>query len=265
MSRFVVVVFPSETQAYEGTRSLKDLHTEGSLTVYGMAVISKDSEGRFAIKDAADRGPLGTVVGTLTGSLIGLLAGPTGLVAGSIGGTLIGSMVDVFNYGVSADFVAKVSDELTPGRCAVVAEVAENWTVPLDTRMEAAGGIVLRTWRADFEDEQIAKEIAENQADWKQLRAEHAAASAEAKANLKAKLDQTKANLDASRRRVEHKLEALDKEVKAKVAAMEQQVASARANVRDKINQRITAVRAAYKARTDKLKQAMSLAKEALA
>lgn len=265
MSRFVVIVFGDEAKAYQGTRALKELHAEGSLTVYGMAVVAKDAAGKFAIKEAADKGPLGMAVGTVTGGLVGLLAGPVGMITGALGGTVIGSLVDVFNYGVSADFIAKVSNELAPGKCALVAEIAEFWTTPLDTRMEAVGGIVLRTWRADFEDEQIAKEIAADKAEWDQLKAEHAQASAETKARIKAKLDEAKSGLEASRRRVESKLEELDKELKAKIAAMEQQVVSARASAKEKINQRIAAVRSDYQARSDKLKQAWTLAKEALA
>jgi uncharacterized membrane protein len=265
MSRFVVIVFGDEAKAYQGTRALKELHAEGSLTVYGMAVVSKDAAGKFAIKEAADEGPLGMAVGTLTGGLIGLLAGPVGLIGGAVGGSLIGSLVDVFNYGVSADFIAKVSDELAPGKCAVIAEIAEIWTTPLDTRMEAVGGTVLRTWRADFEDEQIAKEIAADKADWDQLKTEYAQASTETKARIKAKLDETKASLDASRRRVENKVEALDKELKAKIAAMEQQVVGARASAKAKIDQRIAAVRSDYQARSEKLKRAGMLVKEALA
>lgn len=264
MSRFIVVVFADEAKAYQGTRALKELHAEGSLSVYGMAVVSKDAAGKFAIKEAADEGPLGTAVGALTGGLVGLLAGPIGLITGAIGGTVIGSLVDILNYGVSADFIGKVSSELAPGKCAVIAEVAEIWTTPLDTRMEAVGGTVLRTWRADFEDEQIAKEIAADKADWEQLKAEYAQASAETKARLKAKLDQSKASLEAAQKRLEGKLSSLEKEVNAKVAAMEQQVTSARADAQAKIKQRIEALRADYQARTEKLKQAAAIAKEAL-
>lgn len=265
MSRFVVVVFTNEAQAYEGTRALRDLHAEGSLTVYGMAVVSKDAEGKLAVRDAAEPGPLGTVVGALAGGLIGLLAGPTGLVAGSVGGTLIGSVVDILNLGVGADFVARVSQELAAGKCAVIAEVSEIWTTPLDTRMEAVGGTVFRTWRADFEDEQIAKEISARKADWEQMREEYAASGAEVKTKLKAKLDEARASLEASQRRLDAKLASLDKELKAKVTAMEQQVASARANARENIKQRIAALQSDYQTRSDKLKQAWALTKQALA
>jgi uncharacterized membrane protein len=265
MSRFVVIVFPEEAKAYQGSRALKELHAEGSLTLYGMAVVVKDAGGKLSIKEAADQGPLGTAVGALVGGLIGVIGGPVGLLAGAAGGTAIGSLFDIVNYGVGEDFVAKVSSELTLGKSAVIAEVAETWTTPLDTRMEPLGGIVLRTWRDDFEDEQIAKEIAAEKADWEQLRAEYAQASAETKAKLKAKLDQAKASLDATQKRVDAQMNALDKELKAKIAAMEQQLATAKADTREKINKRIADLRANSQARSDKLKRAWELTKEALA
>ena len=244
---------------------MKELHADGSLTLYSMAVVVKDAAGKLAIKDAAVEGPLGTAVGALVGGLVGVIAGPAGILAGSFGGTLIGSLFDIANYGVSADFVEKVSSELTSGKSAVVAEIVETWATPLDTSMELLGGTVLRTWRADFEDEQIAKEIVVEKVDWAQLRTEYAQASADAKAKIKTKLDQAKANLDATKKKADAKLEALDKELKAKVAAMEQQVATAKADAKDKINQRITASRSDYQTRSEKLNQAWATAKEALA
>lgn len=265
MSKFVVIVFPGEAQAYRGTRALKELHAEGSLTLYGMAVIVNDAEGRLSIKEADDAGPLGTGVGALVGGLIGVIGGPVGVLAGMAGGTLIGSLFDLVNFGIGEDFVLKVSDELGPGKTAVVAEIVEHWTIPLDSRMDALGGTVLRTWRSDFEDEQIAKELAERQAELEELRAEYAQASAEAKAKLKAKIDQAKADLEQAEDRLEARLEAIGKEVEAKVAALEQQIAEAQADAKEKIRQRIAALRADYEIRSTKLKQAWSLTKEALA
>jgi uncharacterized membrane protein len=263
MSKFVVIVFPGESQAYQGTRALKELHAEGSFTLYGLAVISKDAEGKFLIKESADVGPLGTAVGALVGGLVGTIGGPVGVLAGVTGGTLIGSLVDLFSYGVGADFVLKVSNELGPGKSAVVAEIAEHWTTPLDTHMEALGGTVLRTWRADFEDEQMAREIAALEADFEQLRAEYAQATADAKARLKTKVEQAKSDLERAQQRIKTRVDTLEKEANAKIAALEQQVTQA--DVREKIKQRIAALRADYDARSAKLKQAWTLTKEALA
>lgn len=265
MSKFVVIVFPGEAQAYQGTRALKALHAEGNVTVYSMAVITKDASGNAAIKDAADAGPLGMPVGALVGGLVGVIGGPVGALAGMAGGTVIGSLIDLFNYGIGDDFISKVSSEMASGKTAVVAEIGENWTTPLDSRMEALGGTVLRTWRADFEDEQLAKEVAANKADYEQLKAEYAQASAEAKAKLKAKVEQAKADLAQAENRLHAKVDALDREAKAKLAELEKQVTTAQADAKEKIRQRIAAVRADYEARSAKLKQAWTLTKEALA
>jgi uncharacterized membrane protein len=265
MSKFIVVIFPGESQAYQGTRALKELHAEGSLSVYGMAVISKDAQGNLSVKEAADAGPLGTAVGALVGGLVGVIGGPAGVLAGAAGGTVIGSFADLYGYGVGADFISKVSTELRPGKTAVVAEIAEYWTTPLDTRMQSLNGAVLRTWRADFEDEQIDQEIAARNADFEQLRAEYAQASAETKAKLKAKVEQAKTELEQAQKRVKNRLDALEKEANAKVAALEQQVTKAQADAREKIKQRMAAARSDYETRSAKLKQAWALTKQALA
>lgn len=230
-----------------------------------MAVIAKDAKGALSVKDAVTAGPLGTAVGALVGGLVGVLAGPVGLLAGVTGGTVMGSMFDLFSYGVGEDFVAKVTNELAPGRTAIVAEIAETCATPLDARISELGGTILRTRRADLEDEQASQEIAAAKADYEQLRVEYAQATADAKAGLKARLDQAKANLQQGEKRVETRLDSLDKEAQAKIAALEGQISQAKADAQERIRQRIAIIRAEYETRSAKLKQAWALTKEALA
>ena len=45
-----------------------------------------------------------------------------------------------------------------------IAEIDEDWVTPLNTRMEAIGGSVVREWRSDFEEAEIAKETAADKA-----------------------------------------------------------------------------------------------------
>ncbi len=87
---------------------------------------------------------------------------------------LLGSISDLLNVGVGADFLDKVSRGLAPGKAAVIAEVDEDWVTPLNTRMEAIGGSVVREWRSDFEEAEIAKASAANKAELAQLKAEMA-------------------------------------------------------------------------------------------
>ena len=159
MSKFVVAVFDDEKSAYNGSRALEQLDIEGSVAVYSAAVVSKDSEGTVQVEDAADEGPIGTATGMLMGSLIGAFGGPAGLAVGAAAGALGGWMADLYNVGVDGEFLNDVSRVLTPGKYALIAEVAEGWTAPLDTRMEELGGTVFRRWRIDVEDEQIERDI----------------------------------------------------------------------------------------------------------
>ena len=52
----------------------------------------------------------------------------------------------------SEDFIDDVTKVLLPNRVAVVAEVAEEWTSPVDARMERIGGAVFRWTLSDVKD-----------------------------------------------------------------------------------------------------------------
>ncbi|HZO89799.1 MAG TPA: DUF1269 domain-containing protein [Chthonomonadaceae bacterium] len=264
MRKFIVVIFPNETTAYEGTRAFKELDAEGSLTLYGMTVVAKETDGNLSVKQDADQGPLGLAVGTLTGGLIGLLGGPVGVAIGLGGGALIGSVSDLFNLGVSADFIQEVSQHLIPGRLALVADVDEEWITPLDTRMEALGGIVVREWRADVEDELYLREVNARKAELAQLKAEFAQAREENRAKVKARMEEAQAKLDDALTRAQTWLDQRKAETEAKANALQEQAAKARDETRAKIEMRITVMREDYHRRAEKLKQARELAKEAL-
>jgi uncharacterized membrane protein len=265
MSKFIVVIFPSEAKAYEGTRALQELHEEGSLTVYGTAVLAKDDNGQLSVKQAADQGPLGLGVGALAGTLVGLLGGPVGAAIGYGSGAMAGALSDIYNAGVSVDFVNSVSEKLTPGKSAVIAEVAEDWVTPLDTRMEAIGGIVMREWRSDFEDEQIEREVKARKAELAKLKEEFASAAEGRKAKLKAQVDAAQTKLSAVAQRAQGRIDQLQKQAQAEIKGLQDQATKATRDTKAKIDQQIADARAEYQRRSDKLKQAWQLTKEGLA
>jgi uncharacterized membrane protein len=264
MSKFTVLIFPDETAAYEGTHALKELHAEGSITLYGSAVIAKDAAGAVSIKDAAINGASGTAVGALAGVLVGLVAGPVGAVLGLAGGALIGSLSDLFNAGVSSKFIQNISDELSPGKTAVIAEIAEDWVTPLNTRIEALGGVIIRTPRSDVEETRIEEEIAAGRAELEHLRAEYAQAGDAAKTALASQLNTARANLEATVQRAKEKAEAVKAEAQARIDTLQKQANAARSDSKARIDQRIATLRADYKQRAAKLEKAWQLASEAL-
>lgn len=139
MNVMVVAVFDTETAAFEGLNALRDLHKEGGISLYASAVVVKDKTGMLSIKEDAEKGPIGTAVGLLGGGLIGLLGGPASLPMGAYLGGLAGLLLDIEESGVRLMFVDDVAKKLTPGKAAVIAEVEESWTTPLDARLRECG------------------------------------------------------------------------------------------------------------------------------
>ena len=144
MERMLVVVFDNEKKAFEGESALKQLEREGSLTIYEGAVVVKHADGTVSVKQLDDARTDRHAHRDGRGSLIGLLGGPVGLAIGAASGLALGALYDADNARVGADFVDDVSKSLTPNKVAIVAEIDEEWTTPVDTRMEALGGIVFR-------------------------------------------------------------------------------------------------------------------------
>jgi uncharacterized membrane protein len=243
MERMLVVVFENELKAYDGSRALKALDSEGSISVHSEAVVKKNDDGTITIKQEGDDFPIRTVGGTAVGSLIGLLGGPIGVAVGAVGGTLVGGAWDINRAGVNADFLKEVSAKLTAGKWAIVAEISEDWVTPVDTQMEALGGTVFRTARSSFEHEQYKRDVAAIKADIAQLKAEQAKSRADQKAKLQAKIDNLNKKLQSKLEQAKQRSEQQQKEAKAKVDALEKKAAKAKGEAKAKIEARIAEIK----------------------
>lgn len=254
MEKMLVVVLNDETKAYEASRALNQLDREGSITVHAESVITKNADGTVAVKEADGDFPIRTVGGTAIGSLIGLLGGPVGLAAGALAGTVAGSFDDLFVAGVDSDFLGEVSDALTPGKHAVVADISEEWVTPVDARMEALDGFVFRTTRQNFEDEQRARDVAQVRAEITELKAEHAQAKAERKAKLQAKIDQLKTKLQEKLEHAKQRSEQIKRETEAKVQALQKKAAKAQGEAKKSIENRMNQIKQQYEQTVSRIK-----------
>jgi uncharacterized membrane protein len=264
MDKMLVVGFESELKAYDGSRALQELQWEGSIDLYAKAVIARDAGGKVTVKEQGDMGPVGTAVGLLTGSLIGLIGGPVGVVVGATAGSYGGMLFDAVNLGIDMDFVDEVAGYLQPGKAAVVAEVWEEWTLPVDNRMEALGGIVFRRSRNEVLDIVIDRDVRTLNADLDALEAEYNQATGEAKANLQKKIDAAKARLEATQDAIQARIDASQKETDAKIKSLQEQADKAHGERKAKREARIAELKADQKRRSDLLNQAWELTKQAL-
>ena len=229
MDRMLVVVFDNESKAYEGKKAILQLDVEGIISVYGYAVVAKDSNGTTTVKQGDDYGPLGTLTGTSVGSLIGLLGGPVGLAIGATAGLTAGAAVDLNNARIGGDFIDDVTKFLLPNRVAVVAEIEEEWTTPVDTRMEAIGGTVFRRALSYVEDTFDDEDVAAINADMVQMKAEHAQARADRKAMLQVKINQLDSKLQAHFQKAKERRQAAEREEQIKVDILKAKAKAANA------------------------------------
>jgi uncharacterized membrane protein len=229
MDRMLVVVFDTENKAYEGKKALIQLDNEGSIVLFAYAVVAKNADGTATVKQGDDAGPLGTLVGTSLGSLIGLLGGPVGLAIGATVGLLAGTTADLDNARISDDFIDDVNKELLPNRFAVLAEIQEDWTTPVDIRMEAIGGIVFRRALSDVRHTVDSEEVAAMKADLAQIKAEHAKAHADRKAKLQEKINQLDTKIQARLEKAKEQRQAAVLRAQAKAAVLKTKAATMKA------------------------------------
>jgi uncharacterized membrane protein len=263
MNTVIFVAFETEQKAYDGARALNDMHSEGTLTVYNDAVVVKEPDGKVAVRRAPDTEPLGTVGGMLTGGLIGLLGGPVGAAVGLGAGTLIGAAFDLTEEGVEQDFVEDAGARLEAGKAALIAEIDEQWQVPLDTRMEALGGKLLRQTRTQIEDAYAERALQAAETELAVLEAErvaqvqtaHGEKARKQAEKLQSKIDATQQKLQAKQTALAAKMQAVKDEGNRKIAVLEAQLTTASAESKAAIQERLAQVRSEYGRRTKRLQE----------
>jgi len=265
MSTFVVSVFPNEAKASEGLHVFKELHGEGSITLYDSVVVERQADGTLATKERAPTEGLMTGVGALLGALVGMFGGPAGALIGAAAGTAIGGGSAIVRGNVSDEFLEDVAKKMKPGDFAVLAEVSERWTGPIDTRIRELGGTVLRETRDDVIDDLMEKRAQSHKAAVEARKAERAnvkAAQTEAKLDdqiqaarerLQRVADKAQDRLDETRRELEEKLEALD-----------EQAGKATSEMKEEIQRRVAEIRKDFGERQKKLSKAFEIARQAL-
>jgi uncharacterized membrane protein len=264
MNKMLVAVFDTEGTAFEGLTALRDLHNAGDIMLYATTVLVKDNAGKISVRQAVEQGAAGTAVGLLTGSLIGLLGGPAGLPIGAAIGGLTGLLFDLDKSGIDATFLDDVSRALTPGKAAVIADMEESWTTPVDARLHKYGGIVFRRLRSEVVEDQLNREAAAFEAELKALGEELRQASAENKAAIQKDIDAVKKQLKVTQDQAKARLDEAEAEMGARVQALQGQVKGASDRAKARTDKRIADVKADFAVRSKKLNHALTLVKEAL-
>jgi len=230
MDRLLVVVFDAESKAYEAKKALHELDREDVITVFDQAVVARNADGSAVVRQIDGPTPARTLAGTVLGALVGLLGGPIGAGVGAAVGLATGAALDVSNAQICEDFVEDVREKLTPEKFALVAEISEESTTPVDLRMEALGGTVYRRALKEVKRTIRDDNTAAMKADRAQLAAERAKADADRKVKLQEKIDELDAKIAARHERAKQRREAAEAQEEARAEFLKARAAVMKAN-----------------------------------
>lgn len=165
MDNYVAVVFQNDEKAFDGLHALWNLDSQEDVTVHGAAVIHRDPFGNIDVATKDTDPGVRTALGLGLGALLGALLGPVGAAAGAasaavatgagIGaaaGGAIGLTADAVKSSEHDEAAFETGFVLNTGQSAVIAEVSESWTTPIDTAMSQLGGKVYRRAKGDVRD-----------------------------------------------------------------------------------------------------------------
>jgi len=250
MNKLVAVVFRDVDAASEAVRVFSELNAEASIDVAMLCVIKKEPDGKISTKEVDDGFPIRALAGTALGALVGFIAGGVGAAIGAATGLLAGLIDDLYSAGVDGDFVSEVATALTAGKCAVVAEVDEEWVTPLDTRMEALGGVVYRTLKSTAKQERRKRDIAGAKVLLSQLKIEIEQARADRKAKLQAQIDSLNKLIDAKLGRAQARAKQATREFHAKIHALRQKAEKHHGEAKAAVEARVAKLRKDYENRS---------------
>ena len=166
MDNYVAAVFDSQDKASDALHELWRLDSAGDITMHGAAVVRRDSSGYMHVATKHTDPGVRTALGIGAGALIGaLVAGPAGAAAGAklgsavgvgaAAGGAVGLTADAVKSGEHEEAASETELVLKPGQTAVIAEISEDWTTPVDTAMSRLGGKVYRRPKGDVRQDSV--------------------------------------------------------------------------------------------------------------
>src|SRR6476646_178636 len=141
----VVVRFTEPSKAYQALSVLKQCDADGRIGLASAAVVERTANGELQIPESADNvGLVGTASGSLIGMLVGVLGGPVGVLLGWGAGALMGGAFDVDRAVTSDEALTVLGRAIPPGSTALIASVEEPAVEVIDAEMSTLGGEVTR-------------------------------------------------------------------------------------------------------------------------
>ena len=199
VQNMIVVGFTEPSKAYQALSVLKERAAEGRIGLDAAAIVERTSDGTLHIPESTDNvGLVGTASGSLIGMLVGVLGGPVGVLLGWGGGALIGGAFDLDRADTSDEALRALAQAMAPESTAVIANVSEPAVEVIDGEMAKLGGEVTRRPVAEVMDQLEAAEDAQRAATREARRSMHDKRKAQLSASFDDRVGTLKEKLHVS-------------------------------------------------------------------
>jgi len=247
VEKLIVIVFDEQSKAQAGLQALRELDRDGEISLFEVWTVAKEPDGSVRVVENPDDMDFPVIgVGSLAGTVVGALGGPVGILGGAAAGALIGFIITLDRAGVTDEFVNDVSTALAPGKFAVIADVSEDWMAPLDTRMEALGGVVFRRTRGQVRRMHHDRDVAAHRAEMEQIKAERAQARAERLDKLDGQLDRIGTKLQRALLRERSNILLREEQRDARIRTLRAKADQSQGEVRRRLEARIAELEREY-------------------
>jgi uncharacterized membrane protein len=192
----VVVRFGEPSKAYQALSVLKECDASGRIGLESAAVVQRGPGGELSIPESADNvGLVGTASGSLIGMLVGVLGGPVGALLGWGAGAVMGGAFDIDRAVTSDEALTVLGRAIPPKSTALIASVEEPTVEVIDGEMKKLDGEVTRRPVADVMAELEAAEEAADAAAREAQRVVREQRKAELTADVKERVGKLKEKL----------------------------------------------------------------------
>ena len=247
MGKLIVIVFDEQSKAQAGLQALRELDRDGEISVFEVWTVVKEPNGSVRVVENPDDMDFPVIgVSSLTGTALGALGGPVGVLGGAAAGALISFIITLDHAGVTDEFVNDVSTAMAPGKFALVADVWEDWMTPLDTRMEALGGVVFRRTRSQVKSLHHDRDVAAHRAEMECLKAERSLARAERLGKIDAQLERLGQKLERALLRERCNIVLREEQRDARIRALRAKADQSQGEIRRRLEARIAGLQREY-------------------
>lgn len=152
MSELIAIAYPDKATVERARENLRQGAREGLIVVEDAVVMFRGENGRLEVREGSTGVGGAAVSGALSGGLIGylLMAPLFGMAAGALaGGAIWKSMFG--DAGVAEDFVKELSENLDPGRAALIFLAREFDPENLLPQIKERGHVIQTTLSPEIE------------------------------------------------------------------------------------------------------------------